>query len=224
MSIKENLNKIRTTIPEGVCLVAVSKTKPIEDLQEAYEAGQRVFGENKAQEMALKAESLPKDIEWHFIGHLQTNKVKYIAPHVSLIEAVDSYKLLEKINKEAIKNDRTIDVLLQFYIASEESKFGCDYDEAANIIAQAREEDIKNIRFRGVMGMATNTDNQDLITKEFRQLKKYFVELKDEMFEEHPEFDTISMGMSGDYPLAIEAGSNNVRIGSSIFGARNYMK
>ncbi|MFA8450011.1 MAG: YggS family pyridoxal phosphate-dependent enzyme [Bacteroidales bacterium] len=224
MSIKGNLEEIRKTIPENVCLVAVSKTKPIENLEEAYDAGQRIFGENKAQEMAQKAQSLPSDIEWHFIGHLQTNKVKYIAPYVSIIEAVDSFKLMEKINKEAAKNNRCIDVLIQFYIAEEESKFGCDYKEAIELIQQIRENNLSNIRIRGVMGMATNTDNQEQVLSEFKQLKTYFHKVKESYFESESSFDTISMGMSNDYQLAIEAGSTNVRIGSSIFGARNYSK
>ena len=224
MSIKTNLNNIKASIPASVKLVAVSKTKPLEDLQEAYDAGQRVFGENKAQEMAAKAQQLPKDIEWHFIGHLQTNKVKYIAPHVSLIEAVDSFKLLEKINKEAIKNDRTIDVLIQLYIATEESKFGCDYEEAVQLIHEAKNADLNNIRFRGVMGMATNTDNQEQVESEFKSLSSLFDKLKNDYFKEETHFDIKSMGMSNDYQLAIKAGSNTIRVGSSIFGARNHNK
>ncbi len=222
MSIAENLKKIQNDIPNHVCLVAVSKTKPETDIQEAYDAGQRVFGENKAQELQRKAESLPKDIEWHMIGHLQRNKVKYLAPHVSLIHSVDSMRLLVEINKRAKQNERTIPVLLQCYIAKEESKFGLDKEDLKAILTSTEFKGLENIEVKGVMGMATNTDNQTTVTNEFNSLKSIFDELKLEYFKGQESFTVISMGMSGDYKIAIESGSNMVRIGSSIFGARNY--
>jgi len=216
MSIAQNLVKIKSTLPSTVTLVAVSKTKPIPDLMEAYNAGQRIFGENKIQEMAEKWEAMPKDIEWHMIGHVQTNKVKFMAPFVSLIHGVDSLKLLEEINKQAKKNNRIIDCLLQIYIAEEESKFGLDEEELNEILASEAFKEMKNIRIVGLMGMATFTDNQDQIKKEFTHLKSIF-----DLFTIHnSQFTTLSMGMSGDYPLAIECGSTMVRIGSSIFGGR----
>ncbi|MBR1793053.1 MAG: YggS family pyridoxal phosphate-dependent enzyme [Bacteroidales bacterium] len=218
--IKENLDKIRTTIPAGTRLIAVSKTKPVEDLKEAYEAGQRLFGENKALEMRDKHEALPKDIEWHFIGHLQSNKVKYIAPFVSLIHSIDSTAILQTVNKEAGKNHRVIDCLLQFHIASEETKFGLNTEEA-EILLQSYAE-LKHVRIVGVMGMATNTENSQLVRQEFRTLKEIFENLKQRHFADRPEFNEISMGMSGDYAIAIEEGSTLVRVGSAIFGARNY--
>ncbi len=221
MSIAQNLLKIKSTLPSTVTLVAVSKTKPIPDLMEAYDAGQRIFGENKIQEMVEKWEAMPKDIEWHMIGHVQTNKVKFMAPFVSLIHGVDSLKLLEEINKQAKKNNRTIDCLLQIYIAEEETKFGLDEDELAGIIRfiTQNNEIYKNIRIVGLMGMATFTDNQEQIKKEFTHLKSIFDNLqlcKDAI----NRVSTLSMGMSGDYQLAIECGSTMVRIGSSIFGGR----
>ena len=222
MNIKENLEKILKTIPQHTNLIAVSKTKPIEDILEAYQAGQRVFGENKALELAEKHTLLPKDIHWHFIGHLQTNKVKYIAAFVHLIHSVDSAKLLMVINKEAAKNNRTIDCLLQFYIATEESKFGFDYDEASTLLSSKAFLEMKNIRIVGVMGMATYTTNDKLIHQEFAQLKSYFEKLKSTFFSNQDYFKEISMGMSDDYKIAIDEGSTMVRIGSSIFGERNY--
>jgi pyridoxal phosphate enzyme (YggS family) len=224
MSIKNNLNDINTTIPENVKLVAVSKTKPIEDIQEAYDAGQRVFGENKAQELQTKHPQLPQDIEWHFIGHLQTNKVKYIAPFVHLVHGVESIKLLKEINKQALKNNRTINCLLQFHIAEEESKFGLDYVEAKELLSSEGFKECNNINIVGVMGMATYTDDEDQVKTEFSNLKKIFLRLKEDFFPTSEEFKEISMGMSGDYKLAIEEGSTMVRVGSAIFGARNYMK
>jgi pyridoxal phosphate enzyme (YggS family) len=215
MSIKDNLLQIQTTIPANVTLVAVSKTKPVADLMEAYNAGQRVFGENKIQEMTEKWEQMPKDIQWHMIGHVQTNKVKYMAEYVSLIHGVDSLKLLHEINRQAAKHNRVIDCLLQVYIAEEESKFGLDENELngiINFISQNSEVVYKNIRIVGLMGMATFTDNQTQIKKEFQHLKS--------IFDKHPQLTTLSMGMSGDYQLAIECGSTMVRIGSSIFGNR----
>ena len=219
MSIAQNLLKIKSTLPENVTLVAVSKTKPIPDLMEAYDAGQRIFGENKIQEMAEKWEAMPKDIEWHMIGHVQTNKVKFMAPFVSLIHGVDSLKLLEEINKQAKKNNRIIDCLLQIYIAEEETKFGLDEEELNEILASATFQEMKNIRIIGLMGMATFTDNQNQIKKEFTHLKSIFDKLQP-LNTENCQLNTISMGMSGDYQLAIECGSTMVRIGSSIFGGR----
>jgi pyridoxal phosphate enzyme (YggS family) len=222
MSIKENLEKILKVIPQNTNLIAVSKTKPIEDILEAYQSGQRVFGENKALELAEKQAHLPKDIHWHFIGHLQTNKVKYIAAFVHLIHSVDSVKLLSVINKEAAKNNRTIDCLLQFYIATEESKFGFDFNEASALLSSKAFLEMKNIRIVGVMGMATYTTNDKLIQQEFAQLKSYFEKLKSMFFSNQDYFKEISMGMSDDYKIAINEGSTMIRIGSSIFGERKY--
>ena len=221
MSIAQNLLKIKSSLPSTVTLVAVSKTKPISDLMEAYDAGQRIFGENKIQEMAEKWEAMPKDIEWHMIGHVQTNKVKFMAPFVSLIHGVDSLKLLEEINKQAKKNNRIIDCLLQVYIAEEESKFGLDEDELAGIIRFITQNSViyKNIRIVGLMGMATFTDNQNQIKKEFTHLKSIFDSYQN-LKSEICNLKSLSMGMSGDYNLAIECGSTMVRIGSSIFGTR----
>ena len=219
MAIAENLLKIKNSLPENVTLVAVSKTKPVTDLMEAYAAGQRIFGENKIQEMVDKWEQMPKDIEWHMIGHVQTNKVKYMAPFVQLIHGVDSLKLLEEINKQAQKNNRVIDCLLQMYIAEEESKFGLDEVELHNLLNSSTFNQMKNIRIVGLMGMATFTDNQNQIKKEFTHLKSIFDTLQ-KLKSENCELRTISMGMSGDYQLAIACGSTMVRIGSSIFGGR----
>jgi pyridoxal phosphate enzyme (YggS family) len=219
MSIAQNLLKIKSTLPSTVTLVAVSKTKPIPDLMEAYDAGQRIFGENKIQEMAEKWEAMPKDIEWHMIGHVQTNKVKFMAPFVSLIHGVDSLKLLEEINKQAKKNNRIIDCLLQIYIAEEESKFGLDEEELNEILASEAFKEMKNIRIVGLMGMATFTDNQEQIKKEFTHLKTIF-DNTNQLLTSNFQLLTLSMGMSGDYQLAIECGSTMVRIGSSIFGGR----
>ena len=222
MSIAQNLLKIKSSLPSTVTLVAVSKTKPISDLMEAYFAGQRIFGENRVQEMAEKWEAMPKDIEWHMIGHVQTNKVKFMAQFVSLIHGVDSLKLLEEINKQAQKNNRIIDCLLQVYIAEEESKFGLDEDELNEILhfVQNDKNGMKNIRIVGLMGMATFTDNQNQIKKEFTHLKSIFDYLVTQPRTQNLEPKTLSMGMSGDYQLAIECGSTMVRIGSSIFGGR----
>jgi pyridoxal phosphate enzyme (YggS family) len=218
--ISKKLAEIQKTIPTNVYLVAVSKTKPVSDLLEAYEAGQRHFGENKVQEMTEKWEVMPKDINWHLIGHLQTNKVKYIAPFVHLIHSVDSLKLLAEINKQAEKNQRVIDVLLQFFIAKEETKFGLDYQEATELLNSESFKNFKNIQVVGVMGMASFTDNQAVVKSEFTHLKTIFQQLKTEFFKESATFKEISMGMSGDYQLAIEQGSTIVRVGSSIFGGR----
>jgi pyridoxal phosphate enzyme (YggS family) len=222
MGIAENILKLKSELAEGVTLVAVSKTKPNEDILAAYGAGQRVFGENKVQELTAKYEQLPKDIEWHFIGHLQTNKVKYLAPFVSLVHGVDSLKLLKAIDKEGAKNNRKIACLLQFHIAEEESKFGLDPDEAKEILNSAEFAAMTNVQVCGVMGMATYTDDERQIRKEFRQLKNIFDQIKDEFFGENDSFSEISMGMSGDYQLAVEEGSTMVRVGSLIFGERYY--
>lgn len=220
--VKENILKILSTVPSNVRLIAVSKTKPVEMLQEAYDAGQRLFGENKALEMRDKHAVLPTDIEWHFIGHLQTNKVKYIAPFVSLIHSIDSLQLLSAVEKEGKKNGRVIDCLLQFHIASEETKFGLDIDEARHLLESEEFKSMCNVRICGVMGMATNTDNMDKVRSEFANLKNIFTLLKNDYFKGQDCFREISMGMSHDYRIAIEEGATLVRVGSSIFGPRNY--
>ena len=221
--IKENLAKIKATVPEGVTLVAVSKTKPVSDVKEAYEAGQRIFGENHALEMRDKHEVLPHDIQWHFIGHLQTNKIKYIIPFVTLIHSIDSANLLEAVNKEAKKHERVVDCLLQFHIAQEETKFGLDLDEARQLLESETFKAMQNVRICGVMGMATFTDDMEQVRKEFKHLKDIFNILKKDYFEDQEQFREISMGMSDDYPIAIEEGATLVRVGSKIFGARNYL-
>jgi len=220
MSISENLKYILSTIPQNVKLIAVSKTKPKESILEAYHLGQKIFGENKAQELAAKHKELPADIEWHMIGHLQSNKVKYIAPFVALIHSVDSLSLLQEINKQALKNNRSIKVLLQFHIAEEESKFGFSQEEALNLLDSQKYQALHNIEICGVMGMATFTKNQTQIQKEFKQLKQIFNTIKNAHFATKEGFKEISMGMSGDYLLAIQEGSTLVRVGSSIFGER----
>lgn len=221
MSIQNNLRSIQASLPEKVTLVAVSKTKPVSDLMEAYEAGQRIFGENKIQEMTEKWEAMPKDIQWHMIGHVQTNKVKYMAPFVSLIHGVDSFKLLQEINKQAQKNSRIIDCLLQIYIAEEESKFGLDEKELETIFEFIQEEknEMNHIRIVGLMGMATFTNNTAQVEKEFSRLKTIFDSYSN-LNTRNCQLNTLSMGMSGDYQLAIKFGSTMVRIGSSIFGGR----
>ena len=223
MSIAKNLNQIKSQLPPHVTLVAVSKTKPISDLMEAYNAGQRIFGENKIQEMTDKWEQMPKDIEWHMIGHVQTNKVKFMAEYVSLIHGVDTLKLLQEINKQAKKHNRVIDCLLQIHIAEEETKFGLDEEELNQVLKQVQNQksEFENIRIVGLMGMATFTENQNQIEKEFSHLKTIFDKVaasKDPI----NRVSILSMGMSGDYQLAISCGSTMVRIGSSIFGTRNY--
>ncbi len=220
--IADNLKSIKETLPPNVTLVAVSKTKPTSDLKEAYEAGQRIFGENKVQELTTKYEELPKDIEWHFIGHLQTNKVKYISPFVSLIHGVDSKKLLLAINKEGKKVNRKINCLLQFHIADEETKFGMTLEDVEQLFQELDKEELEFIEICGVMGMATYTDDENQVAKEFSNLHSIYNKLKQTIFSEQQSFQTISMGMSGDYKIAIEQGSTMVRVGSSIFGARNY--
>ncbi|MGQ2984698.1 YggS family pyridoxal phosphate-dependent enzyme [Flavobacterium sp.] len=220
MTIKDNLSKIRSSLPPHVTLVAVSKTWPVPDLMEAYNTGQRIFGENKIQEMAAKYEEMPKDIQWHMIGHVQTNKVKYMASFVTLIHGVDSLKLLAEIDKQAKKHNRVIDCLLQMHIAEEDTKFGLDEGELNDLPASAEFKQLKNIRVTGLMGMATFTDDEKQIRKEFMHLKEVFEYLskQPETLNFRPE--TLSMGMSGDYKIAIECGSTMVRIGSSIFGSR----
>jgi pyridoxal phosphate enzyme (YggS family) len=220
MSIAKNLTEIKSQLPAHVTLVAVSKTKPVDDLMEAYNAGQRIFGENKIQEMTEKWEQMPKDIEWHMIGHVQTNKVKFMAEYVSLIHGVDSLKLLQEINKQAKKHNRVIDCLLQIHIAEEETKFGLDEEELNYILTSDDYNSLENIRIVGLMGMATFTENQNQIEKEFNHLKSIFDKLSKIPFTHNLKPNILSMGMSGDYQLAISCGSTMVRIGSSIFGAR----
>ncbi len=226
MSIKENLHKIKSSLPPQVTLIAVTKTHPINKLQEVYGAGHKIFGENKVQEMVDKYEVLPKDIEWHLIGHLQSNKVKYIAPFVSLIHSVDSLKLLTEINKQAIKNNRIINCLLQIYIAKEETKFGLSFEEAEQLINSTELKALKNIKITGFMGMATNTDNNEQVSAEFRSLKAFYDKFAPLLTSDLPTGQAglktfeLSMGMSSDYKLAIEQGSTMIRVGSSIFGQR----
>lgn len=222
MGIAEKILEIRSKLPSDVKLVAVSKTKPNSDIMEAYNVGQRIFGENKVQDLTAKYEVLPKDIQWHFIGHLQTNKVKYIAPFVSLIHAVDSLKLLKMINKEAEKNNRVIACLLQFHIAEEESKFGLSMAKCEEILKNPEFKALKNVQIAGVMGMATYTDNIEQIKGEFKTLDSFFKSLKTKYFNEDQAFCERSMGMSSDYEIALEQGSTMVRIGSTIFGERVY--
>ena len=222
MSIAENIDIVKSHLPAQVQLVAVSKTKPVEMLTEAYNHGQRAFGENKVQEMTAKYEAMPKDIDWHFIGHLQTNKIKYIAPFVHLIHGVDSFKLLKSINTEARKVNRIIPCLLQFHIAEEETKFGLSMDEATQMLNSIEFKQLENVHLSGVMGMATFTDDETQIRKEFATLKRYFDSLKTDYFQGNSGFKEISMGMSGDYLLAVEEGSTMVRVGSTIFGERQY--
>jgi pyridoxal phosphate enzyme (YggS family) len=222
MGIAENLYKLKNQIPGHVTLVAVSKTKPDEMILEAYRAGQLDFGENKVQDLTAKQERLPKDIRWHMIGHLQSNKVKYLASFVHMIHGVDSMKLVRVIDKEAVKNQRIIDCLFQVHIAQEEVKFGFSRDELFQMVQSESFREVRNIRFRGVMGMATYTENSAQIREEFRDLKRIFEELKGSFFSSETSFDQLSFGMSGDYQLALEEGSTMVRIGSLIFGPRNY--
>lgn len=220
MSIPENIEKIKNSLPAHVKLVAISKTKPNEMIEEAYKAGQRMFGENKVQELVQKYELLPKNIEWHYIGHLQSNKVKYMAPFVTLIHAVDSLKLLITIDKEALKNNRKIDCLLQFHIAEEDTKFGLSLDEAIKILDSSEFKNLANVTIVGIMGMATYTTDVEQIRREFKNLHSIFQHLKTKYFSEQLYFNELSMGMSDDYPIAVEEGSTMVRIGSTIFGHR----
>jgi len=222
MSIAKNIEALKNNLPEEVTLVAVSKTKPIANLEEAYNCGQRVFGENKIQEMTQKWEALPKDIEWHMIGHVQTNKVKYMGPYVHTIHAVDSLKLLKEINKQALKNNRVINCLLQLKIAEEDSKFGLSKQDLIAMLTSEEVSQLSNINITGLMGMATFTEDKDQIKTEFQKLKETFELLKNSPLPPNTKLETLSMGMSGDYPIAIACGSTMIRVGSSIFGVRNY--
>ena len=221
MDITANIQEAQHELnPIGVTLVAISKTKPIEDIQEAYNAGQRIFGENMVQELVEKQEKLPKDIQWHLVGHLQTNKVKYIAPFIDMIQAVDSLKLLAEINKHAAKHNRVIDCLLQVDIAQEDTKFGLDHPEVIELLESEGFKAMKNVRIRGLMGIATNTDKEKEVKEEFYELKMLYDGIKVSYYRKDDSFDTLSMGMSSDYKLAIEQGSNMVRLGSTLFGKR----
>jgi hypothetical protein len=219
--IADKLDQLSKQIPQDVTLVAVSKTKPQELLMEAYDSGQRIFGENKVQELVDKHEKLPKDIQWHFIGHLQRNKVKYLAPFVDLIHSVESLRLLKEVNKQGLKNNRVINVLLQFHIANEDSKFGLSLEECIQLLESEEYLVMQNVKIQGVMGMATFTKDQEQVRSEFKSLKTIYDELKSSSLSSEDGFSIISMGMSGDYEIAIEEGSNMIRIGSTIFGARN---
>lgn len=223
MSIPSNIVTIRTTLPASVGLVCVSKFNPNESILEAYQAGERIFGESKVQELCGKYESLPKDINWHFIGHLQSNKIKYLVPFVSLIHGVDSYKLLQEINKQAAKQGRVLRCLLQVHIASEETKFGFSDDELLTTLASGEWRELQNVQICGLMGMATFTNDEEQVRREFRHLKSLFDKVKTEFFNDTDQFCDLSMGMSDDYQIAIEEGSTLVRVGSKIFGARMYL-
>jgi len=221
MSIGDNIRNLKKeTEARKVTLITVSKTKPVEDIREAYDAGQRLFGENMVQELVEKHEHLPKDIQWHLIGHLQSNKVKYIAPFISMIQSADSLKLLQEINKHAEKNSRVIDCLLQIYIADEETKYGLGFDEAIGLLRNDERNNLQHIRIRGLMGIATNTDNEKQIKEEYYELRTFFDGIKQSFFRNDAAFDTLSMGMSSDYKIAMEQGSTMVRLGSTIFGQR----
>ena len=222
MYIAEQIKRLRSELPEGVNLLAISKYQPIEALQEAYDAGQRMFGENHIQEMAAKAAALPKDIAWHFTGHVQTNKIKYMASFVSLIHAVDSFRLLREINKHAAKHNRIIDCLLQIHIAQEDTKYGLTIEECRELLATEPWRELTNVRIVGLMAMGSNTDDMELVRGEFRQMKQLFDELRDTYFADEPSFSQLSEGMTDDYSIAIEEGSTIVRIGSMIFGDRVY--
>ncbi len=220
MDIGKNISELKNSLPPAVKLVAVTKTHPPETIMEAYNAGHKIFGENKAQELVQKYNELPKDIEWHFIGHLQTNKAKYITPFVKMIHGIDSFKILKAVNKEAKKNDRVVSCLLQFHIAQESTKFGFDEGEAHEMLSSEAFQVLKNISVEGVMGMATFTDDLRQVREEFKKLKEIFSGLKNEYFSNNPEFREVSMGMSDDYRIAVEEGSTMVRVGSKIFGSR----
>lgn len=222
MSIKENLLNIRSSLPQGVKLVVVSKTRTNDEILEAYEAGQRAFGENKVQELLRKQKELPQDIEWHLIGHLQTNKVRYVVPYVSLIHSIDSFKLLKIVDREAQLMGRVVKCLFQIHIAREETKFGFAYDELTAALTSPEYSSMKNVVIAGVMGMATFTEDTVQVRKEFSYLRNIFIELKQKFFKNDANFCEISMGMSDDYPIAVEVGSTIVRIGSKIFGPRIY--
>jgi pyridoxal phosphate enzyme (YggS family) len=220
MSIADNIQFLHNSLPEGVSLLAISKYQPIEALQEAYDAGQRMFGENHIQEMAAKAAILPKDIEWHFTGHVQTNKIKYMASFVSLVHAIDSFRLLREIDKHASRHNRTIDCLLQIHIAQEETKYGLTMDECRQLLATEPWRELQHVRIVGLMAMGSNTDDMEQVRSEFRQIKQLFDELKSAYFADTPSFCQISEGMTDDYPIAIEEGSTIIRIGSMVFGQR----
>ena len=222
MSIATQIQQLRRSLPEGVNLLAISKFQPIEALQEAYDAGQRMFGENHIQEMAFKAAVLPKDIAWHFTGHVQTNKIKYMAPFVSLIHAVDSFRLLREIDKHAAKHNRVIDCLLQIHIAQEETKYGFTLDECRTMLDTEPWRELQHVRITGLMAMGSNTDDMEQVRGEFRQVKQFFDELKSTHFADTDAFSQLSEGMTDDYPIAIEEGSTIIRIGSMIFGSRGY--
>jgi PLP dependent protein len=218
-AITDNLHKLKQELPQHVTLVVVSKTHPAEKVQEIYDTGHRIFGENKVQELVGKYEQLPNDIEWHLIGHLQTNKVKYIAPFVSLIHSVDSLRLLNEIDRAGKKNNRSINCLLQVYIAREETKFGLSFEECTALITSPEFTSLNNVKIVGLMGMASNTEDREVIRKEFRSLKNYFEKVRSEYLK---DIEVLSMGMSSDYRIAIEEGSTTIRVGSTIFGERNY--
>lgn len=220
MSVAEQITSLRKELPRGVSLLAISKYQPIEAIQEAYDAGQRMFGENHIQEMAAKAAVLPKDIEWHFTGHVQTNKIKYMAPFVSLVHAVDSFRLLREIDKHAAKHNRCIDCLLQIHIAQEDTKYGLTIDECRQLLANEPWRELEHIRITGLMAMGSNTDDMEQVRHEFQQMKQLFDELQATYFPDEPSFCQLSEGMTDDYPIAIEEGSTLVRIGSMIFGER----
>lgn len=220
MSVAEQITRLQKELPEGVKLLAISKYQPIEAIQEAYDAGQRMFGENHIQEMAAKAAALPKDIQWHFTGHVQTNKIKYMAPFVSLVHAVDSFRLLREIDKHAAKHERRIDCLLQIHIAQEDTKYGLTVDECRQLLANEPWRELEHVRITGLMAMGSNTDDMEQVRHEFRQIKGLFDELKEKHFANEPSFSQLSEGMTDDYPIAIEEGSTIVRIGSMIFGER----
>lgn len=222
MSITENITQLRASLPAGVTLVAVSKFHPVSALQEAYNAGQRVFGESRAQELAAKQKALPDDIKWHFIGPLQSNKVKAIVPFISMIESIDSLKLLQEVNKQAAKHDRVIRVLLEIHIAQEEAKHGFSFDECRTLLQTFTQESFPFVRICGLMGMATNTDDTAQIEKEFHALHAFFLELKTSLLKTDEQFQELSMGMSYDYPIAIREGSTMIRVGTHIFGEREY--
>lgn len=222
MSIADNLKQVLAELPQGVRLVAVSKFHPNEAIEEAYRAGQRIFGESKVQEMTAKYESLPKDIEWHFIGHLQSNKIKYMIPYVAMIHGIDTYKLLAEVNKQAVKAGRVVNCLLQIHVAQEETKFGFSPDECRQMLNAGEWKQLTHVRICGLMGMASNTDNIEQIDREFRLLNELFKEIKNAWFDDSDAFRELSMGMSHDYHEAIAAGSTLVRIGSKIFGERIY--
>ena len=222
MSIAEEIKQITANLPEGVKLIAVSKFHPVEAVMEAYDAGQRLFGENKVQEMTAKHEALPTDIQWHFIGHLQTNKVKYIAPFVAMTHSIDSLHLLIEVNRQAEKAGRIIDCLLQLHIAHEDTKFGMTFDECRAFLQDRAWKQLKHVRICGLMGMGTNTDDMEQVDREFASLQSFFQELKDSWFKDEPAFKELSMGMTGDFEVAVEEGATMIRVGTAIFGARNY--